>query len=170
MSRQLLVILAIGSLAAFAFADPIKKAPAVDPDKITKECADAFIKAILDGKADDAIKLCATPFRDHGGKKLESLDEFKREFERSPPSGIEIKVSEPIELSKFNAFLKKNELKEVDDAAIKEYGEYIGKDGRIVMLELKGNPAPQPPAGENPPYMLIRVKDGKAHIVGVGGR
>ena len=168
MIRFLPAILALCGCAALALADPIKKAPAVDADKLAKECADAFIKALLDGKVDDGMKLCATPFRDHDGNKLDNLDKFKRDFERPPPAGIEVKVGEPIELSKLNAFLKKMELKELDADTIKQYEEFTGKDGRIVMLELKGNGAPPP--GDSPPHMLIRVKDGKAHIVGVGGR
>ena len=168
MARFLSAILALCGCIGFALADPIKKAPAVDADKIAKECADGFLKAALEGKVDDAMKFLATPFRDHDGKKLESLDEFKRELEQPPPAGVEIKLGDPIELSKLNAFLKKKELKELDADTIKQYEEFMGKDGRIVMLELKGNGAPPPM--ENPPHMLIRVKDGKAHIVGVGGR
>lgn len=168
MPRFLLAILAAFGVAGLAFADPIKKAPAIDADKIAKECADGFIKALLEGKADAAMKFCATPFRGPDGKKLESLDEFKREVERPPSPGIEVKTGDPIELSKLNAFMKKKELKELDADTIKQYEEFMGKDGRIVLLEFKGIGAP--PNGNDPPHMLVRVKDGKAHIVGVGGR
>lgn len=168
MPRYLPAILALCGSVGFAHADPIKKAPSVDSDKITKECAEGFIKALLEGKADEAMKFCATPFRDPEGNKLDNLDKFKREFERPPPAGIDIKVGSAIELSKVNAFLKKKELKELDDDTIKAYEEFMGKEGRIVMLEMTRNGAP--PSKESPPHMLIRVKDGKAHIVGVGGR
>jgi hypothetical protein len=170
MSRHLLAILALGSLAAFAFADPIKKATKVDNDKIAKECVESFIKAVMEGKGDDAIKFLATPFRDHGGQKKENLDEFKRDFDRPPPAGAEIKASgEPFELSKFNEVLKKKEFKELDADTIKSYEEFIGKEGRIILIELTQNGKPAP-VRDSPPHMLIRVKDGKAHIVGVGGR
>lgn len=126
------------------------------------------MKAILEGNADDAIKLCATPFRDPEGGKLDNLDKIKRDIERPPQeAGTEIKVGDPVELSKLNAFLKNKDIKELDDATIEEYRGYVGKEGRIVMLEVKRDGAPR---RVNPPHMLIRVKDGKAHIVGVGGR
>ena len=137
MSRYLPAILALCGCVGLALADPIKKAPDADTDKIAKECADGFIKALLDGKSEEAMKFCATPFRSPEGKKLESLDEFKKEFDHPLPPGIEIKIGEPSKLAKLNAHLKKNELKELDDATIKEYEEFIGKDGRIVLLELK---------------------------------
>lgn len=170
MLRTLPAILALCGSFSLAFADPVKKPPKVDNDKIAKECVEGFIKSIMEGKGDDAIKRLATPFRDHGGQKKESLDEFKREFDRPPPAGAEIKTSgEPFELSKFNEVLKKKEYKELDADTIKDYESYIGKDGRIILIELMQNGKPAP-VREFPPHMLIRVKDGKAHIVGVGGR
>lgn len=170
MTRFFSAILSLYAFAGLAFADPIKKSPKVDSDKIAKECVEGFIKSIMEGKGDDAIKRLATPFRDHGGQKKESLDEFKREFDRPPPAGAEIKTSgEPFELSKFNEILKKKEFKELDADTIKDYESYIGKEGRIILIELTQNGKPAP-IREFPPHMLIRVKDGKAHIVGVGGR
>lgn len=162
MFRFLFAMLAAFAVAGLVPADPIKKV-STDADKLAKECADAFVKAILEGKADDALKLCATPFRDPEKGKLDNLDKLKRDIERPTQAQIEVKVGEPIKLSKLNTFLKK-ELKELDDATIKEYGEYIGKDGRVIMLEVKANGAREI---VNPPYLLIRVKDGKAHIVGL---
>ena len=168
MIRLLLIAIATFGVTAAVLADPVKKVAVVVSDKLTKECAESFIKALLDGKVDEALKLCATPFREQDGTKSETLDNLKKEFGRPPPAGIEIKVGESIALDKFNEWSKKNGDKEMSDDAIKEYGEFLGKDGRIVMLEVKmmGQAIPK---GDRP-HMLIRVKDGKAQIVGVGGR
>lgn len=163
MIRFLFAIFAAFAVAGLVPADPIKKA-STDADKLAKECADAFVKAILEAKADDALKLCATPFRDPEEGKLDNLDKLKRDIERPTQARIEVKVGDPVELSKLNAFLKKKDIKELDNATIEEYRGYVGKEGRIVMLELKGDGAPR---SVYPPHLLIRVKDGKAHIVGL---
>ena len=73
-----------------------------------------------------------------------------------------------IALDKFNEWSKKKGGKELDEEKTKQYGEFLGKDGRIVTLEFKING--QAPPGNDAPFMLIRIKDSKAQIVGVGGR
>lgn len=162
MLRTLPAILALCGCVGLAFADPIKKAPKVDHEKLSKECAEGFLKAVMDSKADEAIKFFATPFRDHDGKKLESLDKLKKEFERPPPGGAEITVGKIAELSKLNDILKAKSSQELDSDTIKDFETYMGKDGRIVELAVKQGGGP----GRSI-YALIRVKDGKAHIVGI---
>ena len=162
-----LLVFALG-FATFAVADPVKKVTTVDSDKLTKECGEAFIKAILDNKVEDALKLCATPFLDPNGKISDTLDDMRKEFSNAPPAGIEIKVGETVALDKFNEWSKKKGGKELEGELFKQYGEFLGKDGRIVMLEVKI--MGQAPPANDQPHMLIRVKDGKAQIVGVGGR
>ena len=168
MKRLFLASFVILGVATVAFADPVKKIAAIDSDKLTKECGEAFIKALMDSKVDDALKLCATPFLDPNGKVSDTLDEVAREFKNGPPAGIEIKVGETIALEKFNEWAKKKSQKELSEEQTKQYGEFLGKDGRIVMLEVKH--MGQAPPGDYQPRMLIRIKDGKAQIVGVGGR
>lgn len=168
MKHALLSFAVMCGLAAFSLADPVKKAPAYDADKLCKECGEAFIKALIDGKMEDALKMCATPFRDHDGTKMEDLDKLKKEFERPPPPGIEIKITDVVALDKFNALIKKKEGKELTEEQLKDYGEYMGKEGRVVLIEVSmmGQKMPR----EDQPHMLIRIKDGKAQIVGIGGR
>ena len=168
MKRLFLASFAILGVAAFALADPVKKVTTVDSDKLTKECGEAFVKALLDNKVDDALKLCATPFLDPNGKVSDTLDDMKKEFQNGPPPGFEIKVGDVIALDKFNEWSKKNGGKELDEEKTKQYGEFLGKEGRIVTLEIKRKGAAVP--GKDAPFMLIRIKDGKAQIVGGGGR
>ncbi|MFO0937448.1 MAG: hypothetical protein U0798_13135 [Gemmataceae bacterium] len=168
MVRTLLILSVAMGFAACTFADPVKKPTTVDSDKLTKECGTAFAKAIIEGKADDALKLCATPFLDPNGMVLDTLDNLKKEFSHAPPPGFELKVVEAIALDKFNEWSKKKGSKELTAEQLKQYGEFLGKDGRIVTLEVKVNG--QVRQMDDTPHMLIRVKDGKAQIVGVGGR
>ena len=117
MKRLFLASFAILGVATVAFADPVKKVAAIDSDKLTKECGEAFIKALMDSKVDEALKLCATPFLDQNGKVSDTLDEVAREFKNGPPAGIEIKVGETIALEKFNEWAKKKGGKELDRAS-----------------------------------------------------
>lgn len=165
---RVLFTLSLFCFTGLAVADPVKKAPPVDSDKLAKECADAFVKAILAGDGEAAIQCCTTPFLGPQGKKSDTLDDLKKEFGRPPPKGLTVKVGEIVALDKLNAGLKKAGLKEMGEDILKSYGEYLDKDGRIVMLEITQDCKPLPK--EDPPHMLVRVKDGKAKIVGVGGR
>ena len=146
MIRFTLATVAVFVTFVCSWADPVKKVPVVDLDKLSKVCVETFFKSVLDGKVDEAFKMCATPFREPDGMKCENLDQLKlkREFERPPPAGVEVNVTEVLSLDKFNEWAKKKEMKELDEDQIKEYGEYLGKDGRIVVLEIGMMGAKQP--------------------------
>lgn len=160
MSRLLLSMLTLSSLTLVAFADPIKKGP--DADKLAKECVEGFIKAALEGKADEAIKFFSTPYRHHDGSRHVSLDILMKVFKHPPPADAEGKVGKISELSKINEYLKANSRPQLDADTIKEFETYMSTEGRIV--ELVSNVGGGPERSE---YALVRVKDGKAHIVGV---
>jgi hypothetical protein len=162
MIRRVSTVVFLSLTAALATADPIKKAPKVDADKITKECADRFLKALLDGNAEEGLKYFATPFRGLHGEKLDSLDKFKREFDRKPPDGVELVLGEPIELAQLNAVLKKANQKEINEEMIKDYGEYLGTDGRIIEMKVM-----REGTVDLTRHLLVRIKEGKASIVGI---
>jgi hypothetical protein len=167
MSRRLLSLLTVCSLTALTFADPIKKGP--NTDKLAKECAEKFAKAIREGNPDDAEKLSALPFRNPQGVKQETFDEFRKQFRRPAPEGTTINVIDVVELSKLNELIKKKEMKELDDTTIKDYETYMGRNGRIVTLKIESK-EPSKKFNELMLHLLIRIQDGQARVVGLGGR
>lgn len=167
MTRFLLSLLAISGLSLMVFADPIKNGP--DTDKLAKECAEKLAKAIQDGKADDAEKICALPFRNPQGAKQETFDEFRKQFNRPAPEGTEVSVVDVVELPKFNELLKKKELNALDESTLKDYESYMGREGRIVTLKIVSK-KPSKKFSELPLHLIIRIQDGQAKVVGLGGR
>ena len=159
------VILLIASIS-FSLADPPKKT--VDSDKLAKECADSYFKAILNRKADDALRLCGIPFYENGEISETALDDLKKDIERGVPPGLVIKAGDQFTLDKFNDWLDKNHSKKLDAELLKKYGEILGVEGRIVLTEitLQGK---RPPTLDQP-HLLIRIREGKAQIVGTGQR
>lgn len=162
MFRYLTALLMLCVTVGWIEADPIKKTPKAEIDKVTKECADRFVKAVLNSNADEGVKYLATPFRGLHGEKLDSLDKMKEEFGRKRPTGFEIVLGEPVELAKLIAVLKKLNQKEIDEDTIKDYGEYLGNDGRIIELTIMLDGTV-----DLRRHLLIRMKDGKASIVGI---
>ena len=168
MFRMMLALLVAFGIVAGSFADPVKKTAKADSEKLTKECGDAFFKAIVDGKADDAMKLCATPFLEPNGKVVDSLDNLKQMITQPPPPGFEVKVTDAVALDQFNEWSKKKGGKVLNADELKQYAKFLGEEGRIVILEFKEKGQVQKIEGA--PHLLIRIKDGKAQIVGIGGR
>jgi hypothetical protein len=170
MIRMLLLLLTgICGMAGWSIADPIKKTDSDKVDATAKECAVKYIAAMIDMKWEDALKYCDVPFRDVDGEKLETIERLKREFtRRGVPDEVDIRVGETTTLSDFNAYLKKHKWDELKTEMINNYEEYTGKDGRIVVLNMTFKNTDEKPTG-SPTHLLVRVKDGKAHIVGVGG-
>lgn len=168
MPRFLLSLLAVSGLSLMAFADPIKKVSA-DADKLAKECAEKLAKAIREGKADDAESVSALPFRNPQGVKQETFDEFRKQFNRPAPEGTDVRVVDVVELSKFNELLKKKEMDVLDENTIKDYESYLGREGRIVTLKIESK-EPSKKFSKLPLHLLIRIQDGQAKVVGLGGR
>lgn len=162
MFRYLTALLMLCVIVGWIEADPIKKTPKAEIDKVTKECADRFVKAVLNSNADEGVKYLTTPFRGLHGEKLDSLDKMKEEFGRKRPTGFEIVLGEPVELAKLNAVLKKANQKEINEETIKDYGEYLGTDGRIIEMKVM-----REGTVDLTRHLLIRVKEGKASIVGI---
>lgn len=108
---------------------------------------------------------CAAPFRLPDGKKSDSLSVIRKAVDHPPPDGIVMKTYDPIELAKLNEARKKMGHKELNQDEIKEYESYLGKDGRILFITptKNGNVI----IANNPMHVLVRIKDGKAQIVGL---
>ena len=167
MSRIVCVVAIFLSTSFILIADPIKKP--LDSDKLSKECAEAYVKALLEKKADDALKLCADPLLNSEGEADQSVrGELRKDIEAGFPPGFDMKVGEVFELSKFNDWLEKNQGKKLDEKQINKYGEILGADGRVVSVEITIQGKKPPTLVQ--PHMLIRMKDGKAQIIAMGRR
>lgn len=147
-------------------ADPLKAEKPADAKTLAKNCAAAWLSAVQDGKGDEAVALMAAPFRSPENKKLDTLNGFAAAFSRKMPAGIETKFTDVVAFDDFNEWLKKNEAKTLDEDTLKEYREYLGpKDGQIVIIEMTVGGRKQKTI--RPPHYLVRIKDGKAALVGI---
>lgn len=172
MIRIIFALLLCCSLEAHTWADPIRKVSADETDKLVKECVQSFLKSLLAGDKDAAGQSCEAPFRDHNGIKIETLESITKQFDRPPPRGISAKIVEFVTLDKLNLTLKKTGKRELQEAILKDYGKYLGTEGRVVLVAgtrdgdpIPGHPLPIGPIEEI--HMLVKVEDGKAKIVGI---
>jgi hypothetical protein len=82
------------------------------------------------------------------------------------PAGLETKITDVIPLDDFNDWLVKNNAKPLDEDTLKDYRTYLGpKDGQIVLIEVSFGGVAQKTV--RPSHYLVRVKDGKAALVGI---
>ena len=166
MIRLLGIVCLACASSAVASADPVKSEKPADAKTLAKNCATAWINAIHDGKGDDAVQLMAAPFRSPENKKLDTLNGFAAAFSHKQPKGVETKLTDVVAFDDFNEWLKKNEARTLDEDTLKEYCEYLGpKDGQIVIVEMTVGGRKQKTI--RPPHFLIRIKDGKAALVGI---
>lgn len=149
-------LLATALLAAFAAS------PAIAADKNedkAKEAAVAFLKAVKATDADAVMKLAAVPFayrENNAITVLKKEDELKKWLKERLE---EIKDADkvPTEVSEMHTFASlKDKIK--DEEQRKTIEEVVGADGFIAVVSADGKMIP----------ILIRVKDGKAKIVGLG--
>jgi hypothetical protein len=147
-------------------ADPVKAEKPADAKTLAKNCATAWVTAVQDGKGDEAVALMVAPFRSPENKKLDTLNGFAAAFSRKMPAGIETKITDVVALDDFNKWLIKNEAKTLDEDTLKEYRDYLGpKDGQIAIFEMTVGARKQKTI--RPPHYLVRIKDGKAALVGI---
>jgi hypothetical protein len=151
------------------WSDPVKKVPTAEADKLAKACVEAFAKAMLAGDGDAAIQCCDVPFLEPDGRKKEKTEDLKREFDRPPPPGAMLVVGDVIALDKVNDAFKKAGHDELADDVLKRYADHAGADARVVTISVSQGGQNLARPGKQA-HVLVRVKDGKAKIVGVGGR
>jgi hypothetical protein len=150
--------LAVAMLAGFiaVFAAPVSAADK-NEDK-AKAAVTAFLKAVKAKDVDAVMKVSAAPFAHKDGDDvaiLKDTDSLKKWVkERLDEIGDADKV--PTEISEFHAFA---DLKEkVKEELRKKIEEVVGKDGYIAVIMADGKKVP----------ILVRIKGGKAVIVGIG--
>ena len=150
--------LAVALLVAFAAA-PCSAADK-NEDK-AKEAAAAFLKAVKAKDADAVMKVAATPFLYKDGDNLtviKETDELKK-WVKEKLSEIGNTEKVPTEVKTLYTFAEiKDKIK--DAAQRKQVEEVLGKDGFVAVVMADDKMLP----------ILVRVKDGKAAIVGIVGR
>lgn len=143
--------------ALVAFVAPVSAADK-NEDK-AKEAVTAFLKAVKAKDADAVMKVSAVPFGYKDGdnvaviKETDALKKWVKErlAELKDPDKV------PTETTAFHKFEDVKE-KIKDEEQRKKVEELVGKDGFVAIIEADGKMIP----------ILVRVKDGKAAIVGIG--
>lgn len=147
--------LAVALLVALA-------APATAADKNedkAKDAAAAFLKAVKAKDVDAVMKVSAAPFAYREGEKvavLKDADALKK-WVKARLDELKDPKDVPTEITAVHAF---SEIKEKikDEEQRKQIEEVVGKDGFVCVVSADGKMVP----------LLVRIKDGKAAVVGLG--
>ena len=147
--------LAVGLL--FAFAAAPASAADKNEDK-AKEAAVAFLKAVKAKDADAVMKASAAPFAHREGGEIGVVkDEAElKKWIKGKLDEIKDADKVPTEVEKVVPFAELKAKLEADDQ--KKVEEVVGKDGFVAMIEVDGKMV----------VILVRIKDGKAKVVGIG--
>jgi hypothetical protein len=134
--------------------------PADKNEDKAKEAAVAFLKAVKSKKLDAVVKTTSLPFAYRDGKDtklIKDADEFKRWMNTRLD---EIKDADKVPTEVTQVFPFADVKEKVSDAALlKTLEEVLGKDGFVAMTKT---------ADDKMMPILIRIKDGKATVVGLG--
>jgi hypothetical protein len=152
------------SLVALLFACVVGQlAIAADKDEDkAKEAAVALLKAFKAKDIDAAMKVTGSPFSYRDGDKTKILkDEAAvKAWAKDRLAEIDDADKIPTEVQKLVPFAElKDKIK--DEPQRKAIEEVVGKDGFIALVASPTGP---------PLLILVRLKDGKAKVVGIGGR
>lgn len=148
----------LAAALVLALAGPPVPAADKNEDK-AKEAAVAFLKAVKAKDADAVMKASAVPFAYRDGETLTVLKEADALKKWVKEKLEEIKDADkvPTEVSAVYALADiKDKIK--DDEQRKTIEEVVGKDGFVAVVSADGKMIP----------ILVRVKDGKAAVVGLG--
>ncbi len=160
MPRKLAFLLVAAILAAFPNLATAQGKDAKD-DALAKEAVEKFFAGFKGKDIDAVLKVCDAPFCREGGKDLATRDELKthlqKSIERRDPAGDSMKILRITTLPK----LEKADGKFTDGERATVMG-VMGKQHRVV--EVEWNRAGE---GKHRQLLFLRLKDGKAHVVGV---
>jgi hypothetical protein len=144
-------------------ADPIKKDKPPELDKLAREQVEKFRKAVFDGKPDDAVALMGLPFMTPDGIE-KNHDKFKQAMSEAKPPGLEIKTLDSVEPKRLNEYLKDKKMTEHEAEKIASYEKHVGKDGRIVVVQMTLNGQELPT--KSPVVLIAFGSDKKPKVVG----
>lgn len=140
-----------------AFAVPVSAADK-NEDK-AKTAAVTFLKAVKTKDVEAVLKVSAAPFAYRDGDKVAVLKDTDALKKWLKEKFDEIKNPDkvPTELAAIHAFADiKDKIKDEDQR--KTIEEVVGKDGFIALVSADGKMIP----------ILVRIKDDKAIVVGLG--
>lgn len=153
-----------GAVAILAVLAVPERPPAADPDKrdaVARELAQAFCKGVLARDLDAVMRVVDVPWCSDAREIIEDKDtvreEFRKNFAEDKPrdfSGAKVHIRKIATLAEFR---KQNKAPPVRKVSL---GEVLGKNDRIVFLEIEN-------AGRFQPVWLgIRFNDKKGKVVG----
>jgi hypothetical protein len=150
--RPLAVVLLV------AFAAPSAPAADKNEDK-AKEAAIAFLKGVKAKDVDAVLKVSAVPFAYREGDKVSVLKDADALKKWVKEKLDEVKDADkvPTDLAAIHPFADIKE-KIKDEEQRKTIEEVVGKDGFIAVVSADGKMVP----------ILVRIKDDKAIVVGLG--
>jgi hypothetical protein len=123
-----------------AFQPPVKEEAKPDYDKLAIETVEKMLKAMADGKTEDAIKLMGFPFRDAAGELI-TEKEMAEQLDQESVALKMMKVSMAgvATVETLAAWAKKEK---IDLQAINELDKlknHAGKDVRLVIVRFEVN-------------------------------
>jgi hypothetical protein len=163
------VILVLTTLSGSAFPPPPKETKP-DPDKLAKELGDAFAQNLGNQNVDAILKTVEFPYRTVNGKDTKSADSVKEEIRDVLTAywtdETTVAVKDVVAPDKFEAWAGGLPMKpeaSKTEAARKSVLDHVGPGGRIVVLQFTIGGKKD----DDLCLLLIRVKDGKAVLVGL---
>jgi hypothetical protein len=124
-----------------------------------KEAAIAFLKAVMSKDPEAVLKTTATPFVYRESEKLNVLKDADalKKWVKEKLGEVKDADKVPTEIAAIHAFADvKDKIK--DEEQRKTIEEVVGKDGFVAVVSADGRMVP----------ILVRIKDGKAAVVGLG--
>jgi|GEM_PF-2985706 len=149
-------LLAVALLVAFV---PELGIAADKNEEKAKETAVAFLKAVKAKDADAVVKLSAAPFAHREGGDISVLkdEDSLKKWVKERLEDLKDADKVPTEIEKMVPFADfKDKIPDENDR--KKVEEIVGKDGFVAMISFNGTDV----------VMLIRIKDDKAKVVGIG--
>lgn len=124
-----------------------------------KETALAFLKAVKAKDADAVLKLSGAPFAHREGGEISVLkdEDSLKKWVKERLEDLKDPDKVPTEIEKMMPFADFKD-KIPDEADRKKVEEVVGKDGFVAMTSFDGRQV----------VILVRIKDDKAKVVGVG--
>jgi uncharacterized Ntn-hydrolase superfamily protein len=148
----------LAAVVLIAFVGAPVSAADKNEDK-AKEAAIAFLKAVKSKDVDAVLKVSAAPFACRDGDKiavLKDTDALKK-WVKEKLDELKEPDKVPTELASISTFADiKEKIKDAEQQ--KTIEEVVGKDGFVAVVSADGKMVP----------ILVRIKDGKATVVGLG--
>lgn len=138
----------------------LSAAPEDKAEKQVKEVVEQFMKACIAEDLDAVMKLVDVPWYSKGKvtKNLGEVKEmFKEVFDDKDAAGTTFEIVQVLIYPKARDLLKEKSRKPLD--------EVLGKNDWVVILKLT---IPNKPQNDDKLGILVRVREGKTKVVGLG--